>query len=172
MDQINLSQLKHRYSFAEFVAKFPPVNMPVTLGEDTHHTFTLENEPLSPDMIEQYIYPAENNAEDDPYTEYMPCFSIEEAGPFIALVWWKAELLNYEYSLATFTPKGQLIQRRIIGFTKVADHKIERAVATINEELEITVAMGASFDEQDVYDPGTSRTLNLEIMANGQIIQY
>jgi hypothetical protein len=172
MDQIDLSQPKRRYSFTEFVSKFPPVNMPVTLGEETHHTFGLENEPLPYDMIEQYIHPVESVAEGDPYTEYLPCFSIEEAGPFVAVVWWKAELLNYEYSLATFTPKGQLIQRRIIGFTKVADQKIERAVATINEELEITVAMGASFDEQDVYDPGTSKTLNLEIMANGEIVQY
>ena len=76
--------------------------MPVTLGEDTHHVFSTENEPLSDAMIAQFIHPTEPVVSDDEFTEYVPCFAIDDTEQFIALVWWKATLLNYEYGLATF----------------------------------------------------------------------
>ena len=106
-------------TFADFVAKFPPVTMPATLGEDTHHTFSTENLPLSDALIALYIQPAEGVAADDEFTEYLPCFAIADTEQFIALVWWKATLLNYEYVLATFTGKGHLIGRQIIAQTRV-----------------------------------------------------
>ncbi|MCC7507085.1 MAG: hypothetical protein IT259_17390, partial [Saprospiraceae bacterium] len=67
-----------KYHFPDFVAKFPPVSMPVTLGEDTHHTFSTENEPLPADMVEQFILPTNDpGTPDDEFTEYVPCFSID-----------------------------------------------------------------------------------------------
>ena len=51
--------------FHDFLAKFPPIPMPVTLGEDTHHTFSTENDPLSDAMILQFIHPIEEVAADD-----------------------------------------------------------------------------------------------------------
>lgn len=160
-------------TFADFVAKFPPVTMPATLGEDTHHTFSTENLPLSDALIALYIQPAEGVVADDEFTEYLPCFSIADTEQFIALVWWKATLLNYEYVLATFTGKGHLIGRQIIAQTRVErDGSIYRSVATINEDYEILIAEGQSAGPTDVFDPTTSRTRHVEIMANGEIIQY
>ena len=158
-----------KYTFADFVAKFPPVPMPVTLGEDTHHVFARENEPLPDSMVVQFIHPADQTAADDEFTEYVPCFAIDNTESFIALVWWKATLLNYEYVLATFTNTGQLISRRVIAFTKVnAANKVQRAVASIDEDWVIYIAEGES-DERDAFDPTTSRTYDMEIMANGMI---
>jgi hypothetical protein len=159
-----------KFNFADFVGKFPPVSMPVTLGEDTHHTFSTENEPLPEAMIAQFIHPTDPDAPvDDEFTEYIACFSLEDAAPFIALVWWKATLLNYEYVLATFTEKGQLIQRRVIAHTRVLDNgKVDRAVATINEEFEIYIAEGSSSDGE-TFDPGSSKSYQIEILPNGMI---
>ena len=155
--------------FPDFIAKFPPVNMPVTLGEDTHHVFSTENEPLSDAMIAQFIHPTEPVVSDDEFTEYVPCFAIDDTEQFIALVWWKAELLNYEYILATFNIKGELISREVIGYTRVGEGKVHRAVVTINEEYELIIAEGTS-DERDLFDPTTSKTRHLEILATGEIV--
>lgn len=157
-----------RYTFPDFVAKFPPVTMPVTLGEDTHHTFGVENEPLSDAMIEQFILPTEPGAMLDEFTEYVPCFAIDDTEQFIALVWWKATLLNYEYFLATYTLKGELIDCRVIAKTTVEGEKVFRSVAHIDEEYEITIGEGVS-EGGSYFDPTSSKTRFMEIMANGEI---
>jgi hypothetical protein len=157
--------------FHDFLAKFPPVPMPVTLGEDTHHTFGTENDPLSDELIAQFIHPTESVAAEDDFTEYVPCFSIENTDQFIGLVWWKAELLNYEYVLATFNDKGNLIGRSVIAGTTIKDGVVTRSVAVINEEWEITVGEGTSPDGNQIFDPTTSRTRHLEILINGHIVE-
>lgn len=159
-----------RFIFPNFVAKFPPVTMPVTLGEDTHHAFGTENDPLSDAMIEQFILPLEPGTALDEFTEYIPCFAIEDTQQFIALVWWKATLLNYEYILATFTAKGELIDRKVIAKTSVEDDQIFRSIAHINEEYEITIGEGVSADGSNLFDPTSSKTRFLEIMATGEIV--
>jgi hypothetical protein len=158
-----------RYIFPDFVAKFPPVTMPVTLGEETHHAFGVENEPLSDAMIEQFILPTEPGAVLDEFTEYVPCFAIDDTDSFIALVWWKATLLNYEYFLGTFTMKGELIDCKVIAKTNVEDNRVFRSVAHINEEYEITIGEGFSSEGGMVFDPTTSKTRFMEILANGEI---
>jgi hypothetical protein len=159
------------YTFPQFVAKFPPVAPPATLGEDTHHVFSRENETLPPEMIHDFIHPTEGDTvEDDEFTEYVPCFAIDNTERFLALVWWKAGLLTYEYVLATFTAKGQLIARRVIAYTLLTENRIRRAVATIDEEHGILIAEGESRNENDEFDPTTSKTYTLEIMDNGEIV--
>ncbi|MBL7797287.1 MAG: hypothetical protein JNJ90_12390 [Saprospiraceae bacterium] len=158
------------HTFADFIGKFPPVPMPVILGEDTHHVFALENDPLSEKMIVEFIHPTDPAVLDDAYTEYVPCFSLEGTENFAALVWWKAELMNYEYVLATFTLKGELIARRVIGYTRVQpDGKVARAVATIDEEWVVFIAEGVSADGQ-AFDPTSSKTWDVEVMTNGEIV--
>lgn len=159
-----------RYIFADFVGKFPPVPMPVILGEDTHHVFAQENEPLPDGMIAQFIHPTEGaEISEGPYTEYVPCFAIDGTENFIALVWWKAGLLNYEYVLATFTLKGELIDRKVIAYTRAQSELISRAIATIDEEWVIFIAEGESA-KNGVFDPTSSRMREMEIMINGAIV--
>ena len=160
-----------KLTFADFLSKFPPVVMPVTLGEDTHHTFGTENNPLSDELIAQYIRPTEAFEPDEEFTEYVPCFAIDDTKQFIAVVWWKAELLNYEYVLATFDGKGELIDRQVIAQTKVEGDKVYRAVATISVDLELVIAEGLSGDAADHFDPETMRTRYLEIQASGHIVE-
>jgi hypothetical protein len=157
-----------KYTFSDFIAKFPTMPMPVTLGESTHHAFSTENESLPDGMVVDFIHPTDKTVADDEFTEYVPCFAIDNTDRFVALVWWKATLLNYEYVLATFTHKGELIDRRVIAFTRVRDGKVHRVVSTINEEWEIFMAEGES-DANDQFDPTTSKTYDLEILADGTI---
>lgn len=159
-----------KLTFPDFIARFPPVAMPVTLGEDTHHIFGKENKPLSDALIAQFIHPLETLTPDDEMTEYIPCFGIADTQQFIALVWWKAELLNYEYVLTTFNLKGEIISQKVIAGTKVRDGKVYRSVANINEEFEIAIAEGLSVDGDRYFDPTTSKTRFMEILVNGEIV--
>lgn len=155
-------------TFVEFVEKFPALTMPVMLGEDTHHTFSTENDPLPEGMIEQFITPFEKTPVDEEFTEYVPCFAIDCDESFIALVWWKAELLNYYYILATYTEKGEPVDRKVIAFTKVNGDRIHRAVAHIDEELSIQIIEGS--EDKSGFDPNASLTRLLEVLPNGMIV--
>ena len=149
--------------FLAFLNQFPPVELPVMLGEDTHHAFSTENEPLHTlDFI--------NQEGDDEFTEYVPCFSLETDGDFHVVVWWKAGLLVYEYVLATFTQKGQPIAQQVIAITRVEGEIITRSVANISEDLLILVAVGMAKGEH--FDPTTSKSFHVEILANGEIIRH
>jgi hypothetical protein len=155
------------HEFIDFVSKFPPVTMPVILGEDTHFTFSAENVPLPESLIEQFILPNDPLPPDE-FTEYVPCFAIDCDEPYIALVWWKAGLLNYEYYLATFTEKGEFIQMKVIAGTRVQDQQIHRMVATIGEELNIVIVEGAA-DRDDSFDAEASKTIRYEILPDGML---
>ncbi|MCC7503834.1 MAG: hypothetical protein IT259_00980, partial [Saprospiraceae bacterium] len=101
---------------------------------------------------------------------YVPCFSIDDTESFVALVWWRAGLLNYEYVLATFSAKGELIGRRIVAFTRVNGEKVSRAVATIDEDWVVFIAEGESSGSDDFFDPTSSKTYDVEIMGDGEIV--
>ncbi|MEZ4894508.1 MAG: hypothetical protein R2778_16030 [Saprospiraceae bacterium] len=64
------------------------------MGKTPHHIFSKENDPLSDALISQFIHPLETIFPDEEMTEYVPCFGIADTEKFIALVWWKAELMN------------------------------------------------------------------------------
>jgi hypothetical protein len=158
--------------FQTFVSFFPPVSLPVTLSDDTHHTFDTENNVLPPSAIAQFILPAEGEeSKPGSFAEYIPCFSLEDTGAFTALVWWRADLLDYTYYLATFDKEGQLVHCRPIAFTRVSEDRIHRAVATIDEEWVIYIASGSTpTAENTLFDPTTSQIREMEIMPNGEIV--
>jgi hypothetical protein len=159
------------YTFSDFVQKFPQVEMPVTLGEDSHHTFGTENETLPEEMIQQFILTVDGGSLDDELTEYIPCFAIQGTEHFIGLVWWKAELLSYSYWLATFKLSGELIDHQVIAFTRFGSDQIHRAVTTITEDLEIMAAEGISKGTLQQFDPTSSKMRHFEVMHNGQIVK-
>ncbi len=159
-----------KLAFPDFISKFPPVKMPITLGEGDHHVFGTENDPLSDAQISEFIHPLEAVTPDDEFTEYIPCFGIADTEQFIALVWWKAELLNYEYVLTTYTLKGVVIGSKVIAGTSAKNGKVYRAVASINEDYEISIVEGVSDDGNMLFDPSSSKTRFLEILVNGEIV--
>lgn len=155
-------------TFAQFLSRFPEIELPVILNEETHHTFSLNNEPLTAAMIEQFILPIEEE-EADELTEFIPCFQLPKTEGFHAIVYWKAALLNYQYAMATFNAKGQFIDRRVIAGTFVSGQTITQSVATVNEENEIFVASGQSGIDGDSFDPASSTAYELELLPDGQI---
>lgn len=157
-----------KVSFQGFLSKFPEVELPVTLGSETHHDFSQNNPPFDPLHIEDYIEPLEGK-ETDEFTEFIPCFAIPKTEGFYALIYWKAGLLNYHYRLATFDKKGNPINDRVIAGTSSNNEIITQSVATIDEYWSIHIVTGIGKVNEETYDPTRSTTLELELFTDGVI---
>lgn len=158
-----------KINFSGFLKKFPEVELPATLGDETHHQFSQENEPLPALMVEQFILPLEETPMDE-FTEFIACFKIPETHEFHALVYWRAGLMNYQYKLATFTKKGELIDKRVIAGTFSDGNTLTKSIATIDEDWEIFIISGqAGTDRQKNYDASTSTAYKIELLPDGKI---
>jgi hypothetical protein len=160
---------KPQATLKDFLEKFPTVELPLTISEDSHHDFSKTNEPLPAFMIEQFLLTIETE-EVDEFTEYVPCFRIPNTENFHAIVYFKAALLNYEYVLLTFNKDGLTIDKKIIAGTKVEGNQLQRTVATIGEDWIIYCVRGITAADNPLYDSSTSESLYLELMANGEIV--
>ena len=155
--------------FAHFLDKFPEIELPVTLGEDTHHYFSRNNEPLPDQMIQEFIFPLEEDL--DELTEFVPCFKILGTKNFHAIVYWRAGLMNYQYVLVTFTEKGLLIDKRVIAGTFSDGQVLTQSVATIDEDWIISIASGQSEGISTDYNAASSTAYQLELLPDGKIVR-
>lgn len=156
-------------SFDHFLERFPEVKLPVTLGEDSHHDFSRSNEPLNKLMIQQYILPLDDGPVDE-YTEFIACVRIPETYEFHAIIYWKAGLMTYQYSLVTFTKKGLLIDKRVIAGTFSDGKMLTKSMATIDEDWIIYVVSGQASSSKSAYDASSSTAYKLELLPDGKII--
>lgn len=167
--QIKAPMAKTVINFKQFVAKFPRVELPITISSDAHHLFSKNNDPLSQGLIKAFI--SELEPPPDEFTEYVPCFSLEPTKKYIAIVYWKASLLTYEYTLACFDLKGKFLEKKVIAGTKAKGELLATTVALIDEERKIFVVGGAvSSTDSKAYDPSNSQSIQLQLLDNGQIV--
>jgi hypothetical protein len=155
--------------FAHFLDKFPEIEPPVTLGEETHHHFSRNNQPLSDQMIREFIFPLEEDL--DELTEFVPCFKILGTKNFYAVVYWRAGLMNYQYVLVTFTEKGLLIDKRVIAGTFSDGQVLTQSVANIDEDWIISIASGQSEGASTDYNATDSTAYQLELLPDGKIVR-
>lgn len=161
-----------RISFDHFVEYFPELEFPITLGEETHRIFSRRNDPLPGQAIAQFIEPLEPAEVGEEMTEYIACFRLPEAKEYIGLVYWKAELLSYQYKLVTFSTKDeQLIDQRVIAGTYYDGNEITQSAATIQESLQIYVVSGQSLPDARNYIASGSTATRLQVTERGKIVE-
>ena len=157
-------------NFSDFVKKFPKVDLPVTLTEETQMIFSKKNNPLPKQMIEEFIIPIEDE-EIDEFTEYVPCFRLPKTKDFQAIVYWKAGLMTYQYFFVSFDKKGNVIEKKVIAGTEVKKDALVRVIATIKEDWTIPVVEGvAPANDDQKYDPATSLASTLQLQPDGTIL--
>ncbi|MEO0777603.1 MAG: hypothetical protein AAFW73_09615 [Bacteroidota bacterium] len=156
--------------FNLFVAKFPLIDLPLTLTNESSRHFSQQNDPFPGPMIHQFILPYDGEEFDDQVTEYLPCLQIPGTAGFKALIYWKAGLLQYGYHLVTFTDKGEFIDKRGIAGTKLNGDALALSVATIDEDWVIHIVGGVSSATEINYDPSNSQSFQLELLPTGEII--
>ncbi len=154
-------------TFSEFLQIFPEASFPAVVSKDSIIEFSRNNIALPAIAIDKYI----NEWDPDPneFVEYIPCFKFNFEKDFVAIVYYKAELLKYEYILAILDKKGQLISRKVIaGLISDGQNAIQSA-ATITEDFSIHIA-GANASTTHLFDGNDSKQIYMEILANGQIV--
>lgn len=156
-------------SFLFFLDKFPEVDLPISLGEEEHHIFSRQNEPLNPVMIGQYILPLEDEEVDD-LTEFVACFRLPGLKDFHAIVYWKASLLSYQYTLVTLNKNGELIDKRVIAGTYYDGQQLTQSAATITQDLKIYVVSGQGDPSRQDYEASSSSAYRLQIGTSGKIV--
>lgn len=164
-------QITDKPIFEDFLNCFPPVELPFTLGEDTHMLFSKENDPIPGAVVAEYILPLEGEEEMDEVTEYIACFALPTAKNYHAVVYWKAGLLNYEYKLFTFDTKGYLIAEKVIAGTTYDGMELTQTMAVIQENLLIYLVSGQSQLVKEEYTAATSTANRLQITEDGKIVE-
>ena len=87
------------------------------------------------------------------------------------MVYWKADLLKYEYIIHTFDKKGKSLAKQVVASTTSDGKKIRQIVATIDPDLDIYI-MGGDSTDTDNYDPEKSKAFSLEITPGGDFIHH
>jgi len=158
-------QQKQKVSFEHFLEKFPEIELPITLSDDSAIEFSKNNDPLPSRIIHEFI-----DDQEDEFTEYIACLRIPKTLDFHAIIYRKAALLNYQYVLATYDKKGKLIDKSAIAGTYSNGKSLTKSVATIEEDWIIYIVSGQTAAKASTYDPTTSNAFNLELLATGEII--
>lgn len=165
-----MSQQPPQIPFGDFIAAFPPIELPITLTDETIHLFNQNNEPFSGLLIEQYLNPLEADSVDE-FTEFVPCFSIQDTYDFLAVVYWKGGLMNHQYILATFSKQAELIDKRVIAGTFSDNQMLVTSVTTIEEDWEILIVSGKQpAQDKFHFDASKSTRQKLEILPEGKIV--
>lgn len=146
---------------------FVETTLPVIISEDHLSTYENNNDPFPQSFIDEII--SEWEKEIDEFTEFIPCFRIPTQEKFDAVVYWKGGLLKYDFILVTLDKAGNLINKKAISSTIVADNVIKKSVASIEEDLIINIIAGQTIDGSE-YDANESKAFAMEIMPSGEII--
>ncbi|MBP7821580.1 MAG: hypothetical protein KA010_01570 [Saprospiraceae bacterium] len=154
--------------FEKFTQFFPVIELPITLNEETMHSFDTTNDVLPQPFISRYIEPYHEDV--DEFTEFIPCFKVPDTKNFHALVYWKAQLMEYEYYMITFSDKAEFIDNCLLSSTTLLEDKILQSVATIEADWQINVMAGElSTDPLALYDASTSKEISFELCEDGTI---
>lgn len=160
---------KDKVSFGQFLEFFPEVELPVILSDENLSIFSKENTALPLPMIQEYIAKYDNT-EPDEYTEYIPCFRIPNTDNFVGIVYWKGQLMNYEYHLVTFDTRGKFITGKVIGGIISNGTSLIKSVAQIDEDWVIHVVSGEDSATNPNYKAEMSKAYSMELLSTGDII--
>lgn len=159
-----------RPTFEDFLDVFPEIELPATLTDSLHHELERENLPFAQAMLLEFIIPSDAGKKDE-FTEYMPAFRITKEKAFVALVYWKASLLCYEYVLVTYNPNGLMIASEVISKVEAVNGIMSESATIITPEWVVYVAE-ASHKVQEELDPSKAINYSYEVLPNGEIVRY
>jgi hypothetical protein len=154
-------------NFEQFLELLPSVELPLTISDELQQEVSKLSTPVSESMLQEFIKKYEPIDEDD-LTEYIPCFRVNISDQFVSVVYWRASLLQYFYILANYSPKGEMIDKKVIAGTTVINGKVEKSACIINEEWEIFRANGSADNGFD-YNADATKFDQYEILENGRI---
>ncbi len=157
--------MKRSKSLDALLNHFGQFELPINFTEDTINIYSAQNQPLSEALIALYL--SKWDPEIDEYTEFIPCAMIAETEEYIALVYYKATLLKYEYILVTLDRSESLVSKKVIAGTVIENEVIKHSVARIDTDLIIHIMVGHQINNE--FDPSHNKSYTMEISPAGEI---
>ncbi len=159
-------------TYQDYLERFPEVELPVIITDALQRELEKVNKPF-PELIQHAFVEKADRWPRDEFTEYLPGFKVTTDKNFDAVVFWKAGLMSYEYILATYSPKGELISSEIIAKMNVGKNSIAQSATVISADWIIYVVEGQlDLAETDEFDPANTVSYNFEVLPSGEIIKY
>ena len=155
-------------NLTKFIQRFPTLEPPLTLTEDSVFSFSKHNKLINREMANQFFSEYEIDYIDSEDTEYIPCFRFQISDDFHTLVYWRASALQYEYYLITVDKRGKLLDRKLIGGIVGQEAGLLRMVTSI--DINYIIYVVASLTGIEVADETQSQSYSLEILPDGSII--
>lgn len=157
--------------FDHFLEQFPELELPFTFSEEAVRTISRETPPLSPRMIEQFILPVEPGQADE-LTEFVACLRLPEADDYDGIIYWRADLAQYHYTLVTFDRQThEPIQRMVIAGTSYDGQELTQTQAILTEALMIYQVSGQGTGQDYDYAAATSTARRFQITDAGKILE-
>ena len=162
-----------RIRFSHFLEKFPVLDLPLSIGESTVREVSATTMPLPGRMIDQFLVPLEPAVVNEEFTEFIAISRLPAADDYVGLIYWRADLAQYHYTLITLHPKTEeLIDRKVIAGTSYDGEEILRTSAVITEALMIYQVSGQQQAGDDInYQASSSTARRFQIAASGKIIE-
>lgn len=150
---------------------FPEIDLPITLTDDSLTHINATND-LIPEAVLQEIFSKYENDLSSEFLEIMPCFRINLKNEKVhAIVYWKGDLLKYEFILLTLTSTGDIIDKKSLCGTIIDGDLIKKSVATIDSEYGIQIIAGAYNSSISMgYDGNASQSFSMELLPTGEVV--
>ncbi len=162
---------KKKISFTNFLSRFPEIDLPVTVTDETEREISTRHDPIPAAMVDEFLgtfFPSEFI---DEFTEFVPCFKLKDTHKFHALIVWVAELTKKQFYLITFNEKGEALQSKIIGGMVMAGDKILRTAAHFDEDWLIHTVSGIEETSEDASINKETISTVIELLSDGSIVQ-
>lgn len=158
--------------FSHFLDQFPRLDLPINIGEDTVRRISSATPPLPARMIEQFLVPMEPTQVNDEFTEFVACLRLPEADNYEGIVYWRADLAQYHYTLVTLNPKTEeVIDRLILAGTSYDGAELLQTSAAITDALMIYQVSGQGYGENYDYQASGSTARRFQIADSGKLVE-
>lgn len=150
--------------FEKLLEYFHHIELPISFEPHHTHQLTEKNNTIPTDLAKVFL--DENLTEEqEEYVELISFGRISLGNGCIGLVYWKADLMNYEYILVNLDKNGEILAKKRIGGTQYVEKRLLHTVATIEPNLSVS---NETYQEQR-----PERILaaeNWQIMENGEMM--
>nr|MBS0037360.1 hypothetical protein [Saprospiraceae bacterium] len=164
-------RVKSTITLKNLISRFPEIDLPVTLTEDSEREFSIRHPPLPMPLVEKFFGGFFPKSHLDEFTEFIPCFRLKDTKGFHALILWVAELTKKQFYLITLNNDGKGLHSKIIGGTVLVGNKILRTAARLDEDWMIYTVSGVSEGELVDLDHRETFSAVIELMPDGSILQ-
>lgn len=157
--------------FEHFLEYFPQLDLPFTFNDETVRTISKETPPLPDRIIQQFLLPVEPGMANE-YTEFVACLRLPDADNYVGLAYWRADLAQYHYTLATFDLKTQeLIDRLVVAGTSYDGDELIQTHALLTEALLIYQVSGQGTGADFDYRAADSTARRFQLTDAGKFVE-